>query len=131
MADADDQQRQKVHRVCLSFAASKVSEESKLVCELRTTRIRSKFREFESMASDLQPTPISTTDTNVITIVINEQPHQVASDTNLQQIISQFTLPDMGCVFAINNHVVPRSEWGNTCLSQGDSISLFQAIAGG
>ncbi|MEO0890920.1 MAG: sulfur carrier protein ThiS, partial [Pseudomonadota bacterium] len=52
-------------------------------------------------------------------------------EANLQQIISQFALPEMGCVFAINNNVVPRSEWASTVLSQGDSISLFQAIAGG
>ncbi|OTW28190.1 thiamine biosynthesis protein ThiS, partial [Vibrio parahaemolyticus] len=50
---------------------------------------------------------------------------------NLQQIITQFSLPEMGCVFAINNQVVPRSEWASTVLSEGDSISLFQAIAGG
>ncbi len=70
-------------------------------------------------------------DLEVITIVINDQSHQVASKSNLQQIISQFALPEMGCVFAINNNVVPRSEWASTVLSQGDSISLFQAIAGG
>jgi sulfur carrier protein len=68
---------------------------------------------------------------NVITVVINEQPHLVDCHSNLQQIIEQFELPSMGCVFAINNNVVPRSEWANTVLSQGDCISLFQAIAGG
>ncbi|CAH1541339.1 Sulfur carrier protein ThiS [Vibrio rotiferianus] len=85
------------------------------------------------MTSSLQQSTTSefAADTGVITIVINEQSHQVAIDSNLQQIISQFELPEMGCVFAINNNVVPRSEWASTVLSQGDSISLFQAIAGG
>lgn len=85
------------------------------------------------MTSSLQQssTPEFAADTSVITIAINEQSHQVATDSNLQQIISQFELPEMGCVFAINNNVVPRSEWASTVLSQGDSISLFQAIAGG
>jgi len=68
---------------------------------------------------------------DLITISINDQAHQVASESNLQQIIRQFELPEMGCVFAINNTVVPHSEWGCTVLSQGDSLSLFQAIAGG
>lgn len=72
-----------------------------------------------------------TADNDLITIVINNQSHQVASQSNLTQIINQFELPEMGCVLAINNNVVPRSEWANTVLSQGDSISLFQAIAGG
>jgi len=85
------------------------------------------------MTSSLQQstTPEFAADIGVITIAINEQSHQVATGSNLQQIISQFELPEMGCVFAINNNVVPRSEWASTALSQGDSISLFQAIAGG
>ncbi|KOC98551.1 thiamine biosynthesis protein ThiS [Vibrio parahaemolyticus] len=68
---------------------------------------------------------------NVIAIVINDQAQLVECNANLQQIITQFSLPEMGCVFAINNQVVPRSEWASTVLSEGDSISLFQAIAGG
>ncbi|EGQ8038215.1 sulfur carrier protein ThiS [Vibrio parahaemolyticus] len=68
---------------------------------------------------------------SVITIAINDQAQQVECKANLQQIITQFSLPEMGCVFAINNQVVPRSKWASTVLSEGDSISLFQAIAGG
>ena len=66
-----------------------------------------------------------------ISIKINEQLQQVSTDTNLEQIIEAFSLPAVGCVFAINNQVVPKSEWNKTTLSEGDSISLFQAIAGG
>ncbi|WP_321463754.1 sulfur carrier protein ThiS [uncultured Vibrio sp.] len=66
-----------------------------------------------------------------VVIAINDQPQQVESNANLQQIITQFSLPEVGCVFAINNQVVPRSEWASTVVSEGDSISLFQAIAGG
>lgn len=67
----------------------------------------------------------------MISIMINEQWQQVKPATTLAQIITQFSLPEMGCVFAINNRVVPRSEWSHTILSEGDSLSLFQAIAGG
>jgi sulfur carrier protein len=66
-----------------------------------------------------------------ISIKINEQRQQVSTNTNLAQIIEAFSLPAVGCVFAINNQVVPKSEWNKTTLSEGDSISLFQAIAGG
>ncbi len=93
---------------------------------------RAELRELEAMTlSEQQTTQMTAANLDVITIVINDQSHQVASESNLQQIISQFALPEMGCVFAINNNVVPRSEWASTVLSQGDSISLFQAIAGG
>ncbi|MEZ8587194.1 sulfur carrier protein ThiS [Vibrio cyclitrophicus] len=66
-----------------------------------------------------------------ITISINEQPEQVAQSSSLSDIIQALSLPDLGCVFAINNAVVPRSQWQKTIVNEGDSISLFQAIAGG
>ncbi|MDW1912848.1 MoaD/ThiS family protein, partial [Vibrio sp. 707] len=50
----------------------------------------------------------------MIAIVINDQAQLVECNANLQQIITQFSLPEMGCVFAINNQVVPRSEWAST-----------------
>lgn len=66
-----------------------------------------------------------------IVIAINDAPQQVPLGSNLQSIIDQFSLADAGYVFAINNQVVPRSEWNSTMLIEGDCISLFQAIAGG
>ncbi|AXN31936.1 sulfur carrier protein ThiS [Vibrio coralliilyticus] len=66
-----------------------------------------------------------------IHIIINEQSQRVSVGASLENIIQQFSLPEVGCVFAINNTVVPRSEWKTTCLNEGDAISLFQAIAGG
>ncbi|ANW24387.1 sulfur carrier protein ThiS [Vibrio coralliilyticus] len=66
-----------------------------------------------------------------IHIIINEQSQRVSVGASLENIIQQFSLPEVGCVFAINNTVVPRSEWSTTCLNEGDAISLFQAIAGG
>ncbi|CAK2007858.1 sulfur carrier protein ThiS [Vibrio crassostreae] len=66
-----------------------------------------------------------------ITISINEQPEQVAQSSSLSDIIQALSLPDLGCVFAINNAVVARSQWQQTIVNEGDSISLFQAIAGG
>ncbi len=68
---------------------------------------------------------------NSINIMVNEQVQSVPCGASLQQTITQFSLPQMGCVFAINNQVVPRGEWSNTVLCEGDSISLFQVIAGG
>ncbi|MCB5361631.1 sulfur carrier protein ThiS [Vibrio lentus] len=66
-----------------------------------------------------------------ITISINEQSEQVAHSSSLADIIQVLALPDLGCVFAINNAVVPRSQWQQTVVNEGDAISLFQAIAGG
>ncbi|GAL12775.1 sulfur carrier protein ThiS [Vibrio astriarenae] len=68
---------------------------------------------------------------NLINIVINDQAQQVEAQSSLEDIISQFSLPNLGCVFSINNQVISRDKWSSTLLSEGDAISLFQAIAGG
>lgn len=65
-----------------------------------------------------------------ITISINEQPEQVAQSSSLSDIIQALSLPDLGCVFAINNAVVPRSQWQKTIVNEGDSISLSKLLQG-
>ncbi|XAW89514.1 sulfur carrier protein ThiS [Vibrio sp. CDRSL-10 TSBA] len=66
-----------------------------------------------------------------ITIFINQQAHQIEATTSLHTLQIQLGLPTVGCVFAINQQVIPKGLWSETQLNQGDQISLFQAIAGG
>ncbi|KYN87754.1 thiamine biosynthesis protein ThiS [Vibrio cidicii] len=66
-----------------------------------------------------------------IAIVFNGMPQKIATGKTLQQMINELSLTSHGSVFAVNNQVVPRSEWQTRVLCEGDSISLFQAIAGG
>ncbi|HAU8295443.1 TPA: sulfur carrier protein ThiS [Vibrio vulnificus] len=68
---------------------------------------------------------------NTIVISINGESYEVPTNATLASIIEHLSLPNLGCVFAINNQVVPHSEWQTKTLSRGDAISLFQAIAGG
>jgi len=66
-----------------------------------------------------------------ISVTINNQVKCIQVGSNLISIIQQFDLPDQGCVFAINNSIIPRGSWESTKVNEGDVISLFQAIAGG
>ncbi|NNN46070.1 MULTISPECIES: sulfur carrier protein ThiS [Vibrio] len=66
-----------------------------------------------------------------VVITINQQPQQVAQGRTLQQIQQELQLPTLGCVFAINDNIIPKGLWAKTYLNDGDQISLFQAIAGG
>lgn len=36
-----------------------------------------------------------------------------------------------GCALAVNQNIIPRDRWDHVVLHDGDSILLFQAIAGG
>ncbi|UHJ60229.1 sulfur carrier protein ThiS [Vibrio furnissii] len=66
-----------------------------------------------------------------MTIHINAQPHITQLGSTLASVQAQLELPVQGCVFAINDQVIPRGFWHQTVLNDGDHISLFQAIAGG
>ncbi|MEJ6107378.1 sulfur carrier protein ThiS [Aliivibrio salmonicida] len=49
----------------------------------------------------------------------------------LFMFLSHQQIETQGCALAIDQQIVPRSEWQQRGLSDGESISLFQAIAGG
>ncbi|MGF1698246.1 sulfur carrier protein ThiS [Vibrio lamellibrachiae] len=66
-----------------------------------------------------------------IEIEINGASQKIASDSTLIDVIKVLNLPEKGCVFSINNAIVAKSNWSKTPLNRGDSISLFQAFAGG
>lgn len=64
-------------------------------------------------------------------ILINNKPQIFAHSMTLADIIEKLALPQFGCVFTINNTIIPKSQWPSYQLNNGDQISLFQAIAGG
>lgn len=66
-----------------------------------------------------------------ITIYINQQSYTTTANGTLEYLQQQLSLPVKGCVFAINDQVIPRGLWQQTVINDGDHISLFQAIAGG
>lgn len=66
-----------------------------------------------------------------VEIYINGKKEVFNKDITLAELIAAMQLPDTGCVFSVNNSIIPRSLWRTQRLNTGDQISLFQAIAGG
>ena len=64
-------------------------------------------------------------------IIVNEEEIEVADITNIEQLLVSLNKPLTGSAIAVNQNVISRSQWGQHLLSEGDQISLFQAIAGG
>ena len=40
-------------------------------------------------------------------------------------------LPKQGVAIALHNRMVPRAEWENTALNEGDSLVIIKAACGG
>jgi len=65
------------------------------------------------------------------TIGVNGVEHKIDSGLTLAALQQDLDLPTHGCVFAINEQIIPKVLWQVQVINDGDKISLFQAIAGG
>ncbi len=64
-------------------------------------------------------------------IWLNKKLLQLDQRLTLTQLLEEQGVSVTGCALAVNNNIIPRNRWESTALSDGDEISLFQAIAGG
>ncbi|MGF1727467.1 sulfur carrier protein ThiS [Photobacterium nomapromontoriensis] len=72
-------------------------------------------------------TPPSST----ISIWVNDQQIDISDGQALTVLLHQLEMPLPATAVAMNDRIIPRSEWESTRLTAGDRIALFQAIAGG
>ena len=66
-----------------------------------------------------------------ITIIVNQEHHEVPANTTLAALLQNLDLPDSGIALAVNQTVIVADQWSHTVLQDNDNIQLFQAIAGG
>lgn len=64
-------------------------------------------------------------------IQFNQQPYQLVSPMTLTTFLASQQQLRAGIAVAINQQVIPRSQWDSQPLQEGDTIQLFTAIAGG
>lgn len=64
-------------------------------------------------------------------IALNDQPIDCADAVTLQMLLEQKALLTAGIALAVNDAIVPRGQWSEHTLQDGDSVLLFQVIAGG
>ena len=53
------------------------------------------------------------------------------SATTVQQLAEELNLPAKGVAVAIDNTMVPRSEWATTGIKDGADIVIVKAFCGG
>ena len=51
--------------------------------------------------------------------------------TTLSQLTEELSLPAQGIAIAVNNRMVPRTEWADYALVEGTSIIIIKAACGG
>ena len=51
--------------------------------------------------------------------------------THLSQFSQEQNLPATGIALAVNQRMVPRTDWDSYALSEGDNILIIKAVCGG
>lgn len=67
-------------------------------------------------------------------VLLNGEPHEVAEGATVAELVEDSGVVDghpRGIAVAVDAEVVPRSEWDETELSEGQKIELLTAIQGG
>ncbi|OOE65199.1 thiamine biosynthesis protein ThiS [Salinivibrio kushneri] len=63
-------------------------------------------------------------------LIINDAPTEVNA-TTVAQLIEEMKVPAESVAVALNQTIIARDAWSSTSLTAGDSLAVFQAIAGG
>ncbi|CAI2041679.1 sulfur carrier protein ThiS [Serratia proteamaculans] len=64
-------------------------------------------------------------------IRLNDQPLELVQPLSVTALLEQLQHHQPGTALAINQTIIPRADWANHLVQDGDDILLFQAIAGG
>ena len=62
---------------------------------------------------------------------VNHQAVEADAGETLAGLLQRMSVPAEGVAVAVNNRVVPRSEWAATPLHEEDRITIIRAVCGG
>lgn len=64
-------------------------------------------------------------------VLLNQNECHVAENTTVLTLLTENQLAQSGVAVAVNNQLIPQSDWSEYRLNPEDNLSVFQAIAGG
>ncbi|MCT4355260.1 sulfur carrier protein ThiS [Streptomyces sp. Je 1-79] len=84
-------------------------------------------------ASTNLPTNTATDATTKATtnVSVNGEARVLAAPTTLDALVATLTAAPSGVAAAVNETVVPRSQWSATVLGEGDRVEVLTAVQGG
>lgn len=64
-------------------------------------------------------------------VLVNNKEVELAAKSTITQLTQSLQLPDKGVAIAINNKMIPKTEWGNFLLQDNDHVVIIKAACGG
>ncbi|MFM9905639.1 MAG: sulfur carrier protein ThiS [Pyrinomonadaceae bacterium] len=66
-----------------------------------------------------------------INILLNGETRELPAETNLDMLLDFFSLPAKRIAVELNKTVIPRAEWGQIAVNDGDQIEVVHFVGGG
>ncbi len=65
-------------------------------------------------------------------ITINNQNYQLRETCSVEQLLSDMQVPNTrGIAIAVNQQIIPKSDWNTHTIQHGDQLTLIKATQGG
>ncbi|MEV4328961.1 sulfur carrier protein ThiS [Streptomyces sp. NPDC049597] len=64
-------------------------------------------------------------------VSVNGETRELADRATLDTVVAALTTAPSGVAAAVNETVVPRSQWADTRLGDGDRVEILTAVQGG
>ncbi|MCD7923702.1 MAG: sulfur carrier protein ThiS [Bacteroides sp.] len=64
-------------------------------------------------------------------LTVNNKETEVKDGCTVTELAAQLTLPEKGVAIAVNNKMIPRTEWAERILQPDDSLVVIKAACGG
>lgn len=64
-------------------------------------------------------------------LTVNSKETEVKDGCTVAQLAAQLALPEKGVAIAVNNKMIPRTEWAERVLQSNDSLVIIKAACGG
>ena len=64
-------------------------------------------------------------------IKVNNQGTEITQGNNVASLAQQLESPQQGVAVALNNRMIPRSQWDEQESKEGDSLVIIKAACGG
>lgn len=64
-------------------------------------------------------------------VQVNNKEVEMIPDSTLTQLTAQLELPVQSIAIAVNNKMIPRTEWERFTLHENDNLVIIKAACGG
>lgn len=64
-------------------------------------------------------------------LIVNGEPRSLPAPLSVASLLSELGMTGRRIALELNGEILPRSEFGQTMLSGGDTLEIVQAIGGG